>query len=147
MEDLNENYVSMYATSAEKKAKAVSIMKELNIFKAIIDMFRYENIVCLFDNYKIYNIEDITILNKIKELELKYNVIVYAVTHEYTDFGELYSFLVVPKYKEDWNELFHFYDKNDYSVYSYVWNKTNNECSEFGYILVRKFSGILKRIG
>ena len=42
---------------------------------------------------------------KIKEFEENHNVLVYAVTHEYTEFGERYDLLYVPDYKEEWDEI------------------------------------------
>ena len=61
---------------------------------------------------------------KIKEIEEKYGCTVYAVTHEHTVFGELYDFLIVPKYKEDWKYLIHS-NRNEHTVHAYVWNKTD----------------------
>ena len=42
---------------------------------------------------------------KIKEFEEKYNALVYAVTHEYTNFGECYDFLYIPDYEKEWDEM------------------------------------------
>lgn len=42
---------------------------------------------------------------KIKEFEENHNVLVYAVTHEYTEFSERYDLLYMPDYKEEWDEI------------------------------------------
>lgn len=45
------------------------------------------------------------LMAKIKEFETQYNVLVYAVTHEYTNFGECYDFLYIPDDKSDWKYM------------------------------------------
>lgn len=71
--------------------------------------------------------------DKIKELEDKYNSIVYHITHEYTDFGECYDFWLVEEeditYYTDQEELF----ERGYT-FSYVMNMTEPSFSEFGTI-------------
>ena len=67
----------------------------------------------------------------------------YHVIRTMTAFGELYSFLYISDYDEEWdmdNE-----DLVDGYAMSYVWNKTNEWCSEFGSIGVRgKYGGIVR---
>jgi hypothetical protein len=71
---------------------------------------------------------------------------VYAITLEFTDFGECYSFLVVTDYPEEWDDLL-FSEGNKHSAFAYVWDKTDNDCSEFGSVLVQSFGGGIRRIG
>ena len=85
--------------------------------------------------------------DKIKELEEKYNCTVYAITHEHTEFGELYDFLIVTDYKEEWNDLVVRFGKTQHSAFAYVWNKSDEYLSEFGTILVQSFGGGIRRIG
>ena len=61
-------------------------------------------------------------LEKINKIEEKYNCTVYAVTHDFAEFGELYNFLIVTSYKEEWSELLIGDNKTKYA-YAYVWNK------------------------
>lgn len=129
-----------------KKAKAVEMLKELDIYKPYIDGFKEENNVCYFERYAGYwAYQDEELMKKIKQIEQRYNCLVYAVTHEYLEFGECYSLLVIPDYKEDWDYILE-KAQNGYYAYAYVWNKTDNDCSEFGTIGVESFDGGLKRV-
>ena len=129
-----------------KKAKAVEMLKELDIYKPYIDGFKEENNVCYFERYAGYwAYQDEELMKKIKQIEQWYNCLVYAVTHEYLEFGECYSLLVIPDYKEDWDYILE-KAQNGYYAYAYVWNKTDNDCSEFGTIGVESFGGGLKRV-
>lgn len=129
-----------------KKAKAVEMLKELDIYKPYIDGFKEENNVCYFERYAGYwAYQDEELMKKIKQIEQRYNCLVYAVTHEYLEFGECYSLLVIPDYKEDWDYILE-KAQNGYYAYAYVWNKTDNDCSEFGTIGVESFGGGLKRV-
>lgn len=84
------------------------------------------------------------LMEKIKSFERKYNVLVYAVTHEYTEFGECYDFLYIPDYKEEWDDIL-YPAGNGFYACAYVWNKTDDFCSEFGTIGIRSFGGGIKR--
>ena len=84
--------------------------------------------------------------DKIKEIETQNNCTVYAVTHEFTSFGECYDFLIVTDYKEDWEYLLTKAEQGFYAT-AYVWNKSDEYCSEFGDISVVSFGGGIKRIG
>ena len=129
-----------------KKAKAVEMLKELDIYKPYIEGFKEENNVCYFERYAGYwAYQDEELMKKIKQIEQRYNCLVYAVTHEYLEFGECYSLLVIPDYKEDWDYILE-KAQNGYYAYAYVWNKTDNDCSEFGTIGVESFGGGLKRV-
>ena len=86
------------------------------------------------------------LIDKIKEIEEKHNCLVYAITHEYTEFGELYDFLIVTDYKEEWDNLFE-KSGNHYFAFAYVWNKDDDYCSEFGTITLSSFGGGIRRIG
>jgi len=91
----------------------------------------------------LYWVEDEEILAKIKEVEEEYNITVYHLIHNNTEFGELYSMLYVDNdgndYEED-NRLL-----NQGIQYAYVWNKTDDMCSEFGTIAIRPAGGGIVR--
>lgn len=136
-------------TSREvKKAVAVELMKQLGIYCEFIKKFKTDDVVCKFENcvgYRIYQYPELQ--KKLKEIEEERNCVVYAVIHEFTEFDELYDFLLVPDYKEDWKYLLKSYSNRQYSVYAYVWNKTDEYFSESGSILVESFGGGIGRIG
>ena len=81
---------------------------------------------------------------KIKEIEEEYNLLVYHVVHTYTNFGEMYNFLCVTDYEEEW-QYDHAGIKDGY-VFCWVWNKDVEEYSEFGSITVRNMFGGLVRV-
>ncbi|MBQ4443758.1 MAG: hypothetical protein II896_03735 [Clostridia bacterium] len=73
--------------------------------------------------------------------------LVFAVTHEYAEFGECYSFLYIPDEKDEWDDIIMFYNTpNTYYAFAYVWNKDYVYDSEFGSILVKTRYGGLKRV-
>ena len=72
--------------------------------------------VCYFEQFGgFWAWQDDDLLLKLKEIEEKYNCTVYAITHEYTEFGELYDFLLVTDYKEEWDSLLEHYKNKCHS--------------------------------
>lgn len=131
----------------KQKAKAIEMMKQMDIYKPYIEGFEKENKVCFFEQFGGFWVyQEPEVEAKMKELEKKYGCIVYAITHEYTQFGECYSFLIVSKYKEDWDHCV-VSEKNKHYAFAYVWNKDDEWCSEFGTVVVQSFGGGIKRIG
>lgn len=130
-----------------KKNKAIELMKKLDIYKPYIDGFEKSGKVCFFENYGGFWIDQEShISGKIKELEEKYNCLVYAVTHEMTSIGEMYDFLIVSDYPEEWDDTLLPAGDGTFYAYAYVWNVDDDYCSEFGDIVVRSFGGGIKRI-
>lgn len=83
-------------TKDERKQKAVECMKKLDIYQPYIKNFMQNDHVCYFEQYAgCWAWQDKELQNKIKYLEEKYNCTVYAITHEYTEFGELYDFYLL----------------------------------------------------
>ena len=137
----------MNTTQLERKQKAIELMKELKIYKPYIDGFIKENNVCCYENFAgFWAWQDKELEDKIKEIETQNNCTVYAVTHEFTSFGECYDFLIVTDYKEDWEYLLTKAEQGFYAT-AYVWNKSDEYCSEFGDISVVSFGGGIKRVG
>lgn len=130
----------------ERKVKAIELLNELDIHKPYIDGFVEENRVCFFERYAGYWVDqEPEVEKKMKEIEAEFNCTVYAITHEFMEFGECYSFMLVSRYKNEWDyalEKDGFY----YYAFAYVWNKTNDDFSEFGTIGVRSFGGGITRV-
>ena len=136
----------MNITIENKKQKAIELMNKLNIYKPYIHGFETDNKVCFFENFGgFWAYQEPELMDKIKEIEKTHNVLVYAVTHEYLEFGECYDFLYIPDYKNEWKYAL-IPQKDIFYSYAYVWNKTDDNCSEFGTIGIRSFGGGIKRV-
>lgn len=131
----------------DRKEKAIELLEKLNIYKPYIRGFKSEDQqVCFFENYGGFWVDqEPEIYEKMKQIEKEYNCTVYAITHEFTTFGECYDFLVVTDYKEEWDELV-IQNGSIYTAFAYVWNKTDDMCSEFGSITVKSLGGGITRI-
>lgn len=96
----------MNITKGQKKKKSIELLRKLHIYEAYIDGFRKNDYVCYFEGYGGYWVyQDPELEKKMKALEKEYACTVYAITHEFTEFGECYSFLLVTDYKEEWDYL------------------------------------------
>ena len=135
----------MNITNEIKKQKAIEFMQQLNIYKPYIRGFEKDNKVCFFENFSgFWAYQEPDLIAKIKEIEKTYKVLVYAVTHEYLEFGECYDFLYISDYKSEWKYAL-LPQRDIFYSRAYVWNKTDDNCSEFGTIGIRSFSGGIKR--
>ena len=128
-----------------KKEKAIEIMKKMDIYKPYIKGFRESDKVCFFEGFGGFWIDQEPELHeKMKAIEEKHKCKVYAVTHEYTEFGELYDFLIVTDYPEEWDTLV-YTEGSRHTAFAYVWNKDDDWCSEFGSVTVQSFGGGIRR--
>ena len=136
----------MKNTTISKKDVALDLLKRMDIYAPYIKGFRESDKVCFFERFGGYWAEqEPELLAKMQGIEKKYNCLVYAITHEFTEFGECYSFLIVTNYPEEWDELV-YSEGNRHSAFAYVWNKDDDWCSEFGSVTVQSFGGGIKRI-
>lgn len=128
-----------------KKAEAIKRMKALELYSPYVKAFNDHSEIFLSEMtggvYELLNEHEL--VAKVKEFEAEYNALVYHVIHTFTQFGELYNFLYVSDYKEEW-DMDNADIKDGYAM-AYVWNKDDEWCSEFGSIGVRgKFGGIVR---
>lgn len=131
----------------KQKSTALEIMRRLDIYKPYINGFKNSGRVCFFENYGGFWVDqEPLIFNKIKELEEKYKCLVYAVTHEKTNIGEMYDFLLVSAHPEEWDDTIFQTATGTFYAYAYVWNVDDDYCSEFGDIVISCFGGGIKRI-
>lgn len=108
--------------------------------------FKDDDKVCFFEHYAGYWVyQEPEIEKKMREIEAKYNCLVHAITHEFTEFGECYDFLLVTDYKCEWKTLIEKY-QDGYAVFAYVWNKDDDWCSELGTIAVKSLGGGIRRV-
>ena len=130
----------------ERKIKAIELLEKLEIYKPYIKGFRESDKVCFFERFGGYWVDqEPEIFNKMKEIEKQFNCTVYAITHEFTEFGECYSFLLVTNYKSEWKNLV-VTEKGTHYAFAYVWNKDDDWCSELGTVGVKSFGGGITRV-
>lgn len=135
----------MNITKEQKKEKAIELLKKLHIYEPYIYGFRKDDQVCFFERYGGYwAYQEPELQKKMTELEKEYACTVYAITHEFAEFSECYSFLLVTDYKEEWTKLIQSHGNKHYA-FAYVWNKDDDSCSEFGTIGVQSFGGGITR--
>jgi hypothetical protein len=131
-----------------QKEIGIQCLEKLDIYKPYIRKFKSkQTLPCFFGNFGgFYVDQEPKLFSKIKEVERDYNVLVYGVTHEFTEFGECWSMLCVSQNPDSIDDFISEYDKNSFYTYAYVWNKTDDFCSEFGDIIVNSFGGGIKRV-
>ena len=125
----------------------VKTMKKLDIYKPYIDELIKNDTKTFFENgigYYAYYEPDLD--KKIKEIEERNGVYVWAITHEFVEFGELYDLLIIPKDTREWKYVLQEAENNTYYSYAYVWNKSDEWCSEFGDIAIKAIYGGIKRV-
>ncbi len=127
----------------KQKKEALERMKMLKLSPNIIKEFEKENIVNLSENGGILYWLDSDQQEMVDNFETEHNALVYHIIHDYTEFGELYSFLFVSQYEEEWED-----EKEDLQsgyALAYVKNITDETCSEFGSICIRpQFGGLVR---
>ena len=132
-----------------QKEIAIQCLEKLDIYKPYIRKFKSAaGIPCFFENYGgFYADQEPDLWKKIKEVESEYGCLVYAVTHEFFEFGECWSMLCVSKDTEEVLDCLDQCDLKTFYAFSYVWNQTDEMLSEFGDVVVRSFGGGIRRIG
>lgn len=118
----------------------------MDIYEPYIEGFKQKDKVCFFEEFAGFWIDqEPEAYKRMQEIEQKHGCKVYAVTHEYTEFGECWDYLIVTSYPEEWDDLVY---KNGsmFYAFAYVWNKDDELCSEFGSVGVRSCGGGIKRV-
>lgn len=136
----------------EQKELAIGRLKQMKIYKPYITAFEKKDVVTMFEGFGgFYVMEgncDEDLIKEIKNVEEQYGCLVYAVTHEFASYGELYSLLCVSKYAEDeTRKLLDERDQKHFYAFAWVYNKSDYWCSEFGSVVVQSALGGLRRVG
>ena len=87
----------------DKKEQAIKYLQELDIYKPYINAFKANRQrVCFFENFGgFYVDQEPEIEKKMKEVEEEYDAVCYAITHEFINGDEMYSFLLSTDDGED----------------------------------------------
>ena len=130
-----------------KKAEAITRMKRLKLHSPCVKAFEKHDEVWLTEPfgglYEFSGNEEL--VEQIKEFEREYNGLVYHVIHTPTEFGDLYNFLYVSDYIDEYEM-----DREDIAAgyaFVYVLNTSIPEFSEFGTIAVQERFGGIVRVG
>lgn len=131
-----------------QKEIAIQCLERLDIYKPYINKFKSQKTMpCFFENFGgFWADQEPKLWKKIKEVEEEYNCLVYAVTHEFFEFGECWSMLCVSKDTKEVTDCLIQSTINRFYAFAYVWNTTAEHFSEFGDVDIRSFGGGIKRI-
>lgn len=132
-----------------QKEIAVECLQKLDIYKPYVRKFKSEKTMpCFYENFGgFWADQEPELWKKIKEVENEYNCLVYAVTHEFFDFGNCWSMLCVSKDTKEVRDCLIQNTISRFYAFAYVWNQTDDLLSEFGDIVVQAFGGGIRRIG
>ena len=134
----------------KQKEIAIQCLEKLDIYKPYVRKFQSEaSIPCFFENFGgFYADQEPELWKKIKEVKEEYNCLVYALTHEFFEFGECWSMLCVSKDTTCIEDCLGAFSRpNTFYAFAYVWNQTDEWLSEFGDIAVQSLGGGIRRIG
>ena len=134
---------------AEMSGVGVKILETMDVCVPYVRDYEANGTVYLFKGFEGEKINpDSPLGKKLQEIEKKLDCKVYAATYERYCWGRVYSFLIVSKYREDWNVMFRLTgDPYKYIAYAYCWNLDREDCSEPGSVILESGIGGIRRIG
>lgn len=131
----------------QQKELAIKCMEKLDIYTPYVKKFKSAGMPCFYENFAGFWVDqEPELYSKVKEIEKEHGCLVYAITHEITDFGETWSMLCIPESTEDIEDVLGSFNQREYYAFSYTWNKSNPIFSEFGDVVVMTRFGGLKRV-
>ena len=88
-------------------------------------------------------------MKEVEKFEEQTGNMVYHVVHDYTSFGEIFTYLYVSPYEDEWPDedwaLVGAGEDEEVLVYAYVRNATHPECSEMGSVMIKPANGGIMR--
>lgn len=134
----------MNISREKKKAEAIKRMKMMGVIDDAIKQFEKDDMIMSSEPPlgALYWVSDEE-KKMIKEIEDKYDLLVYMAVKSYTEVGKMDSLLCVTDYEEEW-EMDREGIKDGY-VFCYVVNHDIPEFSEFGSIVIEpRFGGLVR---
>ena len=141
------------ATPFQIKDVALLFMETMNMPDEVISEYNRNGTISLFGGELFFGgissiFVDSELCARIRTLQQKYGVKVFAVIRDFLpEFGELYSFLCISQYDEDWKYSFAVIGDNIFRCYAFVWNVHAEHLSEFGSVYIESHDGIFRRVG
>lgn len=133
----------MNITKEQKKQEALERMKMLMLSPNIIKEFAKDGIVNMSETRGFLYWLDDEQKEYVSDFEEEHNALVYHVIHNYTEVGEMLTFLYVSDYVEEWG-----YDRDDLKsgyACAYVKNLDEDAFSEFGSVGIKpEFGGLVR---
>lgn len=131
----------------QQKELAIRCLEALDIYKPYINKFKSTGMPCFYESFAGFWVDqEPEVYNKMKEVEVEYNCLVYAITHEITNYGETWSMLCVPESADGLDDVLGSFNQREYYAFSYTWNKSNPIFSELGDVVVMSKFGGIKRV-
>ena len=136
-------------TKELQKEIAIECLEKLDIYKPYVRKFKSEKTMpCFYENFGgFWADQEPALWKKIREVEDEYHCLVYAITHEFFEFGECWSMLCVSKDTKTVTDCLIQNTISRFYAFAYVWNASDDNLSEFGDIAVQSLGGGIRRIG
>lgn len=115
----------------KQKKEAIKLMEIMGVKPIIIELFKEEDRVVMFENHMACLADDDQLV-KIQRLEAEYGMKVFMIIRSHAFFGVLDDYLFVSKYDDEW-EMERDEARDGYAL-SYCMNRTYPELSEMGTI-------------
>lgn len=131
----------------QQKENAIKALEKIQCYKPYLNAFK-KGTITMYEGVGGYYLDkqEQAVLDKISQIEKELNGTVFAVIHQFTDFGELYTMLWSTAYEEDVEYTVEKFRNGHYGVFAYVWNKTYEPFSEFGTVEIMPYLGGLVRV-
>jgi len=132
-----------------QKEIAIQCLKKLGVYGPYVEKFEKEDIPMFYERLTGYYLpHEVVLQAKVKEVQEKNDVLVYAVTHEWLEFGECWSMLCVYKNSKSLDDcIMDTVHSDTFFVNSYVWNLDQEHFSEFGDVVINTYDGRIRRLG
>ena len=104
-----------------QKEIAIQCLEKLDIYKPYINKFKSKaGTPCFFEGFAgFYVDQEPEIYNKMKEVEVEFGCLVYALTHEITNLGETWTMLCIPKDNDGVDDVIGRFNHNEFYAFSY----------------------------